>query len=64
MANELEEFNDNSLMTFGNWKGTKMIDVPADYLLFLLNKTKRITSERNYARDNRERLEKLVEKEA
>lgn len=31
----MAEFNDNSVMPFGKYKGKKMIEIPADYLIWL-----------------------------
>lgn len=37
----LPEITDDSIMPFGNYKGSKMIDVPAGYLLWLIENTPR-----------------------
>lgn len=44
--------NDNSLMPFGKYKGSKMIDVPASYLLWLYDNGLKDGDIKNYILDN------------
>lgn len=43
---------DNSIMPFGKYKGEKMIDVPADYLLWLYENNKSKGELKAYIEDN------------
>jgi uncharacterized protein (DUF3820 family) len=49
--------NDNSIMPFGKYKGEKMINVPASYLLWLLESDKCYGDVRKYIEENKEVLE-------
>lgn len=53
---------DNSIMPFGIHKGTKLIDVPASYLLFLTTQSKWDTSSPlgRYIQDNMETLKMQI----
>jgi len=53
--------NDNSLMPFGKYKGSKMIDVPASYLLWLYDNGLKDGDIKNYILNNMETLEWEVE---
>lgn len=53
--------DDNSTIPFGKYKGTKMANVPADYLLYLLENRKCYGSVRDYIKDNKGVLKKEVE---
>lgn len=44
--------DDNSIMPFGKYKGNKMIDVPADYLLWLYENNKTKGGLKAYIEDN------------
>jgi uncharacterized protein (DUF3820 family) len=44
--------NDESLMPWGKFRGKKMIDVPADYLLWLYRKDKASGDVLEYINDN------------
>lgn len=44
--------DDNSIMPFGKYKGEKMIDVPADYLLWLYETMKATGELGAYLEDN------------
>lgn len=55
--------NDNSLMPFGKFKGEKLCNVPASYLLWLYDEIKNKTDMRSkdlatYIEDNMEALKK------
>jgi len=52
--------NDNSLMPYGKYKGEKMANVPANYLLWLWDNDKCCESVREYIEDNMDVLEKEV----
>lgn len=49
--------NDNSLMPYGKYKGEKMANVPARYLLWLYDENKCSQHVREYIEDNLEILE-------
>jgi len=49
-------FTDNSLMPFGKHKGTKLINVPADYLLWLYDNIDLKEDLKKYVDDNYEKL--------
>lgn len=44
--------NDDSLMPFGKYKGTKMGNVPAEYLMWLYDNNKCDKAVREYIEDN------------
>lgn len=44
---------DEDLMPFGKFKGEKMINVPADYLLWLYNNGKCFGEVKKYLEDNK-----------
>lgn len=44
--------DDNSIMPFGKYKGEKLIDVPADYLLWLYENNKAKAELKAYIEDN------------
>lgn len=46
--------NDNSVMPFGKYKGEKMANVPADYLLWLYENNKCYGEIKQYIKDNLE----------
>lgn len=54
--------NDQSILQFGKHKGKRLIDVPADYLLFLLNKKIAFGPLLTYIQSNKEILLKESEK--
>jgi len=43
---------DNSIMTFGKYKGEKMANIPADYLLWLYENSKVFGEVKQYIKDN------------
>jgi uncharacterized protein (DUF3820 family) len=49
--------NDNSPMPFGKYKGQKMENVPASYLLWLYDENKCNREVRDYIKDNLDVLE-------
>lgn len=49
--------NDNSPMPFGKYKGVKMANVPASYLLWLYDNDKCTQEIRDYVNDNIDALE-------
>jgi len=49
--------DDNSIMPYGAHKGTKMANVPANYLLWLLNNNKCSGDVKAYIEDNKDVLE-------
>ena len=58
------KFDDNSEMQFGKYRGKKMMDVPASYLLWLCDQgdcAKRNPDLAEYIEDNRDTLEKEAE---
>ena len=44
--------NDDSIMPFGKYKGTKMGNVPAEYLMWLYDNNKCDKAVREYIEDN------------
>jgi uncharacterized protein (DUF3820 family) len=54
---------DNSTMPFGKYKGEKMANVPAKYLLWLHKEGKCFGELRRYIEDNMDVLQDEVEKE-
>ena len=44
--------NDNSVMPFGKYKGEKMANVPADYLLWMYENGKCYGEIKEYIKDN------------
>ena len=48
--------NDNSIITFGKHKGSKLIDVPAAYLLWLYGEGKCFAELKAYIEDNMDAL--------
>lgn len=54
------KLKDDSPMPFGKYKGTAMINVPADYLLFLYDTGKCNTEVKLYIAENLEILKKEV----
>lgn len=48
------EMDDNSIMPFGKFKGDKLIDVPAWYMLELIKGNKCYGALKNYLEDNEE----------
>lgn len=57
-----EILTDESLMPWGKWKGTKMANVPADYLLWLHKEGKYNASVKAYILENLELLKKEANK--
>jgi uncharacterized protein (DUF3820 family) len=49
--------NDNSIMPFGKYKGTKLINVPASYLLWLYSQW----TETTQLDDNQKELKEYIE---
>ena len=49
---------DISLMPYGKHKGEKMANVPAQYLLWMINNTEPTPEVRQYIEENREELQK------
>jgi uncharacterized protein (DUF3820 family) len=48
----MNEMNDESLMPFGKYKGDKMANIPADYLLWLYENSKVYGEVKQYIKDN------------
>lgn len=57
----MRALRDTDEMPFGEHKGKQMIDVPAEYLLWLYNNELRKGNVLNYIIDNMEALKKEVE---
>lgn len=53
---------DDSLMPYGKFKGDKMANVPADYLLWLLHNDKCSGDVKNYILENKTVLESEITK--
>jgi uncharacterized protein (DUF3820 family) len=54
--------NDNSPMPFGKYKGQKMENVPASYLLWLYDENKCNREVRDYIKDNLDVLEDEIKR--
>ena len=54
--------DDSSLMPFGKYKGDKMINVPASYLLWLYNENKCNKNVRDYIEENLDVLKMELKK--
>ena len=52
---------DETLMPFGKFKGQKMINVPASYLLWLYDNNKCFGEMREYIKENYDVLKKEIE---
>jgi len=52
--------NDNSIMPFGKFKGFKLANVPADYLLWLYNANKCYGDLKAYIKDNLDVLQSEI----
>jgi hypothetical protein len=53
-------FNDNSLMPFGQYKGYKMANVPASYLLWIYDNLQLREDLKKYIEDNKDVLKAQV----
>lgn len=51
-----EGFNDSTPMPFGKYKGDKLANVPAEYLMWLLDNNKVIGHLKNYIEENKDVL--------
>lgn len=49
-------YTDNTVLTWGIWKGTKLANVPANYLLWLYNNNKCDDNLRKYIKENMDGL--------
>ena len=47
-----DPFTDEDLMPFGKWKGTKMANIPADYLLWMYDNDKLYSPVKKYVEEN------------
>lgn len=59
----MAKLNDSSFMPFGKWTGTRMANVPADYLLWLYDNKKCNAEVAEYIKENIDVLKKQVEEE-
>ena len=48
----MAKFTDESVMTFGKYKGEKMANIPADYLLWLYENSKVYGDVKDYIKEN------------
>ncbi len=51
---KMAKITDESIMTFGKYKGEKMANIPADYLLFLYENSKVYGDIKEYIKENLE----------
>ncbi len=58
MTTVIKEFTDNTPMPFGKYQGKAMIEVPAQYLLWLFNQGCNDNGVRKYIIDNLDALKK------
>lgn len=56
----MEELTDESIMPFGKHKGTKLANVPADYLLFCYQNYKLIAPLKKYIEDNMDSIKQEI----
>jgi len=56
----MTKLTDESIMTFGKHKGTKLANVPPDYLLWLYNEGKLFENLKVYIEENKHVLEMEV----
>jgi hypothetical protein len=59
----LDKLDDNSPMPWGKFQGTKLVNVPADYLIWIKDNMKRTISNQNvfdYIHENLDVLQKEV----
>jgi len=54
------ELDDNSIMPYGRYKGRKMANIPAGYLLWLLENNKCCSKVKKYIEESMAALEKEV----
>ena len=54
---------DNSLMPFGKYKGTKMANIPASYLIWIFENNKCSIEVIKYVRENLDVLKEEVKRE-
>ena len=54
--------HDNSQMPFGKYQGEKMINVPANYLMWLYNENKCNKEVREYIEDNLDVLQEEIKR--
>jgi len=57
------ELTDESLMPFGKFKGQKLIDVPARYLVWLYDNNKAFGVLKEYIRENMDALQLEIKSE-
>lgn len=55
---ELKKLQDSDLMPYGKYKGSKMIDVPASYLMYLYDNKMCSDNVKIYIEENKEVIEK------
>lgn len=58
-----EVLTDDSIMWFGDYKGRKLVNVPASYLLYIYNNNKAFGKLKDYIEDNLQVLEVEFENE-
>lgn len=56
----MEELTDESIMPFGKHKGTKLANVPADYLLFYYQNYKLSATLKKYIEDNMDSIKQEI----
>ena len=57
----MEQFDDNSLMPFGKYKGEKMANIPASYLIWLYENGNYYGSVKKYIADSMETLKQEID---
>lgn len=62
MTTEKEQLTDETPMPYGAYKGTKMANVPADYLMWLYDNEKANTPVKEYIEENRDILDIEIER--
>lgn len=59
----MEKITDNSLMPYGKYKGKKMANIPASYLLWMYRNDKLFKALEVYVEENMDALEKEEKEE-
>lgn len=59
----MEKITDNSLMPYGKYKGKKMANIPASYLLWIYRNDKLFKALEVYVEENMDALEKEEKEE-
>jgi uncharacterized protein (DUF3820 family) len=56
----MDKLDDNSIMPYGKYKGRKLADVPADYLLWMYSEGKLFAALEEYVEENMEAIKSNI----